>query len=214
MAFNWHKFPWTNLHELNLDWIIQTVKTLENNLSDAIGRFTEIANAAVGAERTERLAGDAALQTEIENGVYPTISRNINEVNTSINTERTERIEGDAALQSTIDKVIMPILTKLSKRTPCVVHVNKTDTTITAEMDEKIKTALLNRTPIVLAVDNTAENSLYNYHFLNCTIVPTEDNINMGFMLYFQTLDGIYKAHILNYGSGSGMNPTITFETT
>ena len=36
MAFNWIKFPWTNLHELNLDWIIQTVKTLEENLVDAL----------------------------------------------------------------------------------------------------------------------------------------------------------------------------------
>ena len=36
MAFNWRKFPWTNLHDLNLDWIIQTVKTLEENLADAL----------------------------------------------------------------------------------------------------------------------------------------------------------------------------------
>lgn len=139
MAFNWRKFPWTNLHDLNLDWIIQTVKTLENNLADAVSTFremidaavapvdskldTEISNRASGdaalqsaanTERTERLAGDAALQTEIEKGVYPTISRNINDVNTSINTERTERIAGDAALQSTIDDVIMPRLDSIS----------------------------------------------------------------------------------------------------
>ena len=29
MAFNWNKFPWTNLHDLNLDWIIQKVRELE-----------------------------------------------------------------------------------------------------------------------------------------------------------------------------------------
>ena len=139
MAFNWRKFPWTNLHDLNLDWIIQTVKTLEENLADAIGQFTEIANSlispereariagdaalqsAANTERTERLAGDAALQTEIENGVYPTISRNINDVNTSINTvdskldtEISNRTSGDAALQSTIDDVIMPRLDSIS----------------------------------------------------------------------------------------------------
>lgn len=34
MAFNWNKFPWTNLHELNLDWIIQTVKQLENKVAE------------------------------------------------------------------------------------------------------------------------------------------------------------------------------------
>ena len=47
MAFNWIKFPWTNLHELNLDWIIQTVKTLENNLADAISSFPKMINTAI-----------------------------------------------------------------------------------------------------------------------------------------------------------------------
>ena len=35
MAFNWNKFPWTNLHDLNLDWIIQKVKELEIKVLDA-----------------------------------------------------------------------------------------------------------------------------------------------------------------------------------
>ena len=47
MAFIWNKFPWTNLHDLNLDWIIQTVKTLENNLADAVGKFREIVNKSI-----------------------------------------------------------------------------------------------------------------------------------------------------------------------
>ena len=47
MAFNWKKFPWTNLHDLNLDWIIQTVKTLENNLADAVSTFKEMIDTAI-----------------------------------------------------------------------------------------------------------------------------------------------------------------------
>lgn len=47
MAFNWIKFPWTNLHELNLDWIIQTVKTLENNLADDVSKFKEMIDSAI-----------------------------------------------------------------------------------------------------------------------------------------------------------------------
>ena len=47
MAFNWRKFPWTNLHDLNLDWIIQTVKTLEDNLADAVSTFQEMINKAI-----------------------------------------------------------------------------------------------------------------------------------------------------------------------
>ena len=47
MAFNWRKFPWTNLHDLNLDWIIQTVKTLEENLADAVSSFKEMIDTAI-----------------------------------------------------------------------------------------------------------------------------------------------------------------------
>ena len=47
MAFSWRKFPWTNLHDLNLDWIIQTVKTLENNLADAVSTFKKMIDEAI-----------------------------------------------------------------------------------------------------------------------------------------------------------------------
>ena len=57
MAFNWIKFPWTNLHELNLDWIIQTVKTLENNLADAVSTFKDMIDSAI----TNTLTGSGDL---------------------------------------------------------------------------------------------------------------------------------------------------------
>ena len=47
MVFNWRKFPWTNLHDLNLDWIIQTVKTLEDNLADAVSTFKKMIDEAI-----------------------------------------------------------------------------------------------------------------------------------------------------------------------
>ena len=43
MAFNWNKFPWTNLHDLNLDWIIQTVKQLENRVAELGDKVAELA---------------------------------------------------------------------------------------------------------------------------------------------------------------------------
>ena len=53
MVFNWRKFPWTNLHDLNLDWIIQTVKTL----ADAVSTFPEMINKAI----TNTLTGSGDL---------------------------------------------------------------------------------------------------------------------------------------------------------
>lgn len=40
MAFNWNKFPWTNLHDLNLDWIIQKVRELEIKVLD-VAHYTD-----------------------------------------------------------------------------------------------------------------------------------------------------------------------------
>ena len=57
MAFNWIKFPWTNLHDLNLDWIIQTVKKLEENLADAVSTFKEMIDTAI----TNTLTGSGDL---------------------------------------------------------------------------------------------------------------------------------------------------------
>lgn len=57
MAFNWNKFPWTNFHDLNLDWIIQTVKTLEDNLTDAIALVQTTVDAAI----TKLLTGSGDL---------------------------------------------------------------------------------------------------------------------------------------------------------
>ena len=58
MAFNWVKFPWTNLHDLNLDWIIQTVKTLEENLADAIALMRTTAQNVVDTTISALLTGD------------------------------------------------------------------------------------------------------------------------------------------------------------
>ncbi len=57
MAFNWNKFPWTNLHELNLDWIIQKVRELEIKVLDA----AQTAIQYVDSKISDLLTGDGDL---------------------------------------------------------------------------------------------------------------------------------------------------------
>lgn len=57
MAFNWNKFPWTNFHDLNLDWIIQKVKELEIKVLDA----TQTAIQYVDSKIADLLTGDGDL---------------------------------------------------------------------------------------------------------------------------------------------------------
>ena len=57
MAFNWNKFPWTNLHDLNLDWIIQKVRELELKVLDA----AKIAVQYTDSKINDLLTGDGDL---------------------------------------------------------------------------------------------------------------------------------------------------------
>ena len=57
MAFNWNKFPWTNMKDLNLDWIIQKVKELEMKVLDA----AQVAVKYTDSKITDLLTGDGDL---------------------------------------------------------------------------------------------------------------------------------------------------------
>ena len=57
MAFNWNKFPWTNLHDLNLDWIIQKVRELEIKVLDA----AQVAVKYTDSKIADLLTGDGDL---------------------------------------------------------------------------------------------------------------------------------------------------------
>lgn len=61
----YNKFPWTNFHELNLDWILDIVKRAENALPD-VEKATEDANSAAAlANNTAVAASDAATRANI-----------------------------------------------------------------------------------------------------------------------------------------------------
>ena len=57
MAFNWNKFPWTNFHDLNLDWIIQKVKELEVKVLNA----AQVAIQYTDSKIADLLTGDGDL---------------------------------------------------------------------------------------------------------------------------------------------------------
>ena len=57
MALNWNKFPWTNFHDLNLDWIIQKVRELEIKVLDA----AQTAVQYVDSKISDLLTGDGDL---------------------------------------------------------------------------------------------------------------------------------------------------------
>ena len=282
MAFNWRKFPWTNLHDLNLDWIIQTVKTLEDNLSDALALVQTTVDAAITklttgeGDLTINKTGDVRISgnsvqlsktvisagneqltmhnatsntsmganynsgtltlTNNQNGaagvaVYPIntpadgggdnsdfaanvgyVKTAVEAVSTSLATETENRTLGDAALQSTIDGVIMPLINALQKRAPRVFYFSTTatDGTLTANEVNTIKTALLDRTPIIFVAYNDVEGMQRYYYAVKCIPAPTAENINNGGTISFRTLDSQYSALLTVSSDNSG---TVHFDT-
>ena len=104
MAFNWKKFPWTNLHDLNLDWIIQTVKTLEENLADAIALMRTTAQNVVDSTISALLTGDGDF-TVNKNGNVSIVGNRVqmNGSNVQISGDTEISGSGDFAVNKTGD---------------------------------------------------------------------------------------------------------------
>lgn len=134
---------------------------------------------------------------------------NVGYVKDAVNTESGNRVSGDAALQSTIDNVIMPLINALQKRAPRVFYFENDTTTnttqyMTAEDSAALKAALVDHTPIVLIAKT--QGMQYCYLPVDCSPVPTSDNINdpnTEFGYTFQTVNNVYRAMVSCSGSGT-----------
>lgn len=138
-------------------------------------------------------------------------------VSTALATETENRTSGDAALRSTINDLIMPLINALEKRAPRVFYfaddtVDTTTQYMTAEDTAALKDALVNHTPIMLIAKT--QGTQYCYLPVNCSPVPTSDNINdpnTEFSYTFQTVNNVYRAYVSC--SGSGTPSIVVFQT-
>ena len=133
----------------------------------------------------------------------------VNAVSEQLAAESENRTSGDAALQSTIDGVIMPLINALQKRAPRVFYFENDTTTnttqsMTAEDSAALKAALVDHTPVMLIAKTQGEQ--YCYLPVNCSPVPTSDNINdpnTEFGYTFQTANNVYRAMVSCSGAGT-----------
>ena len=175
MVFNWRKFPWTNLHDLNLDWIIQTVKMLEENLA----AYVNTVDSKLNTEISNRKAGDAAIQTAIEHEIKPELA-----------TETENRKSGDAALRSTINNVIIPRLDSISAASNSyVLLVTGTESTesniaLTSEQVTALQNAAQNNYPITMILRDG------DYYTAYYPIVIESTSMMFGKVCNFNSLSG------------------------
>lgn len=181
--------------------------TLTNNQNGAAGIALYAINTPAdgGGDNSDFAANVGYVKTAVE------------AVSGELDTEISNRTSGDAALQSTIDSVIMPLINALQKRAPRVFFFENDTTTnttqfMTAEDTAALKTALINRTPIMLIAKT--QGSQYCYLPVNCVPVPTADNIddpNTDFTYTFQSINNLYRA-MVSYSSTTSTS-NVVFQT-
>ena len=108
MAF-WNKFPYSNFHEINLDWIIREMKKISGSVSD----FARHWEKALKQETGERQEADRQLQENInaeqdraeaaEEALGERIDQEIKDRQEADQAEQTAREEADKQLQSNIE---------------------------------------------------------------------------------------------------------------
>ena len=98
MAF-WNKFPYSNFHEINLDWIIREMKKISASVTDFARQWEK----ALKQETGERQEADRQLQENLNTEAEARIDAD-NALRDLINTEATSRMEADKALQANLDK--------------------------------------------------------------------------------------------------------------
>ena len=143
MAFNWIKFPWTNLHDLNLDWIIQTVKTLENNLAAAVSSFPKMIDTAI----SNTLTGSGDLT------INKTGDVNITGNNVRITSDSPADVIGGAFISATSEQLT---LHNPNSNTDMIANYNSGVLTLTNNQDSATGVALYPiRTPEIVSGDDS-----------------------------------------------------------
>ena len=164
MAFNWRKFPWTNLHDLNLDWIIQTVKTLEENLSDALAQVQTTVDAAI----TKLLTGSGDLT------INKTGDVNITGNNVRITSGSHTQITGGAFVSDTSEQLT---LHNPNSRTNMTANYNNGVLTLTNNQDTAAGVAVY---PINTPADGGGDNSDFaaNVGYVKDAVAPVDSKLD------------------------------------
>ena len=108
MAF-WNKFPYSNFHEINLDWLLREMKKISGSVSDFARQWEK----ALKQETGERQEADRQLQENIdaeqdraeaaEEALGERIDQEIKDRQEADQAEQTAREEADKQLQSNIE---------------------------------------------------------------------------------------------------------------
>lgn len=152
-------FPYTNFHDLNLDWIIEYVKSAKSEIEDLINQFENLIVQTTG-DSTNKVMSQNAVTAQLNylssriNSLNTTVEELTNKVNQDI--ANLASFEGETASNFDSDRLRLSTIEKALTRFYVVVTHTNQDTTCNVSMSELLsyRTLANVRYYIIDAVNN------------------------------------------------------------
>lgn len=185
-------FPYTNFHDINLDWIIEYIKSAKSEIEDLINQFENLIVQTTGDSTTQVMSQNAVttqlnfLSTRI-NSLNTTIEELTTKVNQDISNLAT--FEGETESNFNSDRLRLSTIEKALTRFYVVVTHTDKDTTCNVSMPELLsyRTIANVRYYIIDAVNNFTR---YAYEVYS----PTSSTAVMIQTMPFAAENAVYRA--------------------
>lgn len=185
-------FPYTNFHDINLDWIIEYIKSAKSEIEDLINQFENLIVQTTGDSTTQVMSQNAVttqlnfLSTRI-NSLNTTIEELTTKVNQDISNLAT--FEGETESNFNSDRLRLSTIEKALTRFYVVVTHTDQDTTCNVSMPELLsyRTKANVRYYIIDAVNNFTR---YAYEVYS----PTSSSAVMIQTMPFAAENAVYRA--------------------
>lgn len=192
-------FPYTNFHDINLDWIIEYIKSAKSEIEDLINQFENLIVQTTG-DSTTQVMSQNAVTTQLNflssriNSLNTTVEELTNKVNQDI--ANLASFEGETASNFDSDRLRLSTIEKALTRFYVVVTHTDKDTTCNVSMPELLsyRTIANVRYYIIDAVNNFTR---YAYEVYS----PTSSTAVMIQTMPFAAENAVYRA-TLYIGSG------------
>lgn len=185
-------FPYTNFHDLNLDWIIEYVKSAKSEIEDLINQFENLIVQTTG-DSTNKVMSQNAVTVQLNylssriNSLNTTVEELTNKVNQDI--ANLASFEGETASNFNSDRLRLSTIEKALTRFYVVVTHTDQDTTCNVSMSELLsyRTLANVRYYIIDAVNNFTR---YAYEVYS----PTSSSAVMIQTMPYSAENAVYRA--------------------
>lgn len=132
-------FPYTNFHDINLDWIIEYIKSAKNEIKDLINQFEALIVQTTGSSTTQVMSQNAVtIQLNFLSTRINSLNTSIEELTTKVNQDISNlaTFEGETESNFNSDRLRISTIESVLTRFYVFVSHTETKTTINVSMSD------------------------------------------------------------------------------